>query len=331
MKIACIGAGSWGTSLATVAARNGHDTWLWARRPDVAERLAAERTNATYLPGVPFPQTMHPTASLGEALDGAEMVLLVVPSHGIRSVLKDMLPHLGSRAVLVGAVKGIENDTLMRLSDVVREEVGGRFEPRYVVLSGPSFAVETARGEPTAVVAASTSADWARSVQKELSSNTFRVYTNDDVVGVELGGAMKNVIAIATGGVTGLGFGHNSVAAIITRGLAEMTRMAVRMGGRVETMAGLAGLGDLVLTCTGSLSRNRFVGIELGRGRSLAAILDDMQEVAEGVRTTMSAHALGQRYGVELPITEAVFAMLYENGDARAMADRLMGRPLKRE
>ncbi|MBK6428699.1 MAG: NAD(P)-dependent glycerol-3-phosphate dehydrogenase [Blastocatellia bacterium] len=331
MKIACIGAGSWGTALALVAARNGHDVWLWARRAEAASLLHDERTNSTYLPGVPFPPNIRPTSLLGDALDGAEMVILVVPSHGIRAVLRDMLPYVGSRAVLVGAVKGIENETLMRMSDVVRDEVGDRFEPRYVVLSGPSFAAETARGEPTAIVAASENAEWSRSVQKELSSNTLRVYTNDDVVGVELGGALKNVMAIATGGVTGLGFGHNSVAAIITRGLAEMTRMAVRMGGRVETLAGLAGLGDLVLTCTGSLSRNRGVGIELGRGRPLDEILTEMREVAEGVKTTRSAYELGRRLDVELPITEAVYALLYENGNARAMADRLMGRPLKRE
>lgn len=331
MKVACIGAGSWGTALALVAARNGHDVWLWARRAEAAARLADERTNTAYLPGVSFPANIHPTSSLGNALDEAEMVMLVVPSHGIRAVIREMLPHVGSRAVLVGAVKGIENETLMRLSDVVRDEVGSRFEPRYVVLSGPSFAAETARGEPTAIVAASGHAEWARTVQTALSSSTFRVYTNDDVVGVELGGALKNVMAIATGGVTGLGFGHNSVAAIITRGLAEMTRMAVRMGGRVETLAGLAGLGDLVLTCTGSLSRNRYVGVELGRGRTLDEILTEMREVAEGVKTTRSAFELGKKYDVELPITEAVHTLLYENGNARAMAERLMGRPLKKE
>lgn len=331
MKIACIGAGSWGTALALAAARNGHDVWLWARRPEAAARMHDERTNAEYLQGVLFPPNIRTTSSLEHALDEAEMVFLVVPSHGVRAVLRDMLPYVASQAVLVGAVKGIENETLMRLSDVVRDEVGSRFEPRYVVLSGPSFAAETARGEPTAIVAASSVAEWAHTVQKELSSNTFRVYTNDDVVGVELGGALKNVIAIATGGVTGLGFGHNSVAAIITRGLAEMTRMAVRMGGRVETLAGLAGLGDLVLTCTGSLSRNRHVGVELGRGRALDEILTEMREVAEGVKTTRSAYELGKRLGVELPITEGVHALLYENGNAREMADRLMGRPLKKE
>lgn len=331
MKIACIGAGSWGTALALAAARNGHEVWLWARRPEAAARYHDERANAEYLPGVSFPPNIHATSSLDRALDEAEIVLLVVPSHGVRAVLREMLPFVSSRAVLVGAVKGIENETLMRLSDVVSDEVGGRFQPRYVVLSGPSFAAETARGEPTAIVAASSNPDWAGTVQRELSSSTFRVYTNDDVVGVELGGALKNVMAIATGGVTGLGFGHNSVAAIITRGLAEMTRMAVRMGGRVETLAGLAGLGDLVLTCTGSLSRNRHVGVELGRGRPLGEILTEMREVAEGVRTTRSAFELGRKLDVELPITEAVHDLLYENGDARLMADRLMGRPLKRE
>lgn len=331
MKVAVVGAGSWGTSLALVAARNGHDVWLWSREASFAARLADERTNALYLPGFELPENLSPTASLGEALDAAELVVSVVPSHGTRAVLREMAPLMDERAVLVGASKGIENDTLMRMSEVVRDELGSRFEPRYVALSGPSFAAEVAEGQPTAIVAASEVDEWAVLVQRELSSGTFRVYTNDDVVGVELGGALKNVIAIATGGVTGLGFGYNSIAAIITRGLAEMTRLAVRLGGRVETLAGLAGLGDLVLTCTGALSRNRRVGIELGRGRGLEEILADMREVAEGVKTTKAAREIGRRAGVELPITEAVYSLLYDGGEARRMAESLMGRPLKKE
>ena len=331
MKIAVVGAGSWGTALALVAARNGHETWLWARRPEVAGELRSARENAVYLPGVAFPENLRPTASLAEALDGAAIVVSVVPSHGTRAVLGEIRPLLGSDAVLVGASKGIENESLMRMSEVAGDELGRDVAARFVALSGPSFAAEVARGEPTAIVAASAGEASALLVQRALSSTTFRVYTNDDVVGVELGGALKNVIAIATGGVTGLGFGNNSIAAIITRGLAEMTRLAVRMGGRVETLAGLAGLGDLVLTCTGALSRNRHVGIELGRGRALADVLGEMREVAEGVKTTRASHALGLRAGVELPITAAVYSLLYEGGAARAMADALMGRPLKKE
>jgi glycerol-3-phosphate dehydrogenase (NAD(P)+) len=242
-----------------------------------------------------------------------------------------MRDRLDSEAVVVSAAKGIEIETLERMSEVARAEFGEAIAARYVVLSGPSFAAEVAKSFPTAIVAASTSPAAAELVQRRFSSHSFRVYTNDDVTSVELGGAVKNVIAIATGGVVGLGLGHNTVAAIITRGLAEMTRLAVRMGGRSETLAGLAGLGDLVLTCTGALSRNRRVGVELGRGRSLDEILGEMREVAEGVRTTAALRALGLKLGVELPITEAVFALLYEGRTPNAMADSLMGRPLKKE
>jgi glycerol-3-phosphate dehydrogenase (NAD(P)+) len=331
MKVAVVGAGSWGTALALVAARNGHETALWARREAAAVARAAARENGGYLPGGPFPPNLRATASLEEAIGGASVVVLVVPSHGTRAVLGRIGPLVGAETVLVGATKGIENESLMRMSEVARDELGAGISERFVALSGPSFALEVARGEPTAIVAACEAEAPAVLVQRALSSQAFRVYTNADVVGVELGGALKNVIAIATGGVTGLGFGNNSVAAIITRGLAEMTRLAVRMGGRVETLAGLAGLGDLVLTCTGALSRNRHVGIELGRGRALADVLGQMHEVAEGVKTTRAARELGLRAGVELPITAAVYALLYEGGEARAMADALMGRPLKRE
>ncbi len=331
MKIAVVGSGSWGTALALVAALDAHETWLWARRAETAAELASARENATYLPGAPFPECLHPTATLGEALDGAAIVVSVVPSHGTRAVFGDMRERLAPGATLVGATKGIENDTIMRMSEVARDELGDDVADSFVALSGPSFAAEVARNEPTAIVAASKREAAAMLVQRSLSSSSFRVYTNDDVVGVELGGALKNVIAIATGGVRGLGFGTNGVAAIITRGLAEMTRLAVRMGGRVETLAGLAGLGDLVLTCTGELSRNRQVGIELGRGRTLDEILGEMREVAEGVLTTRAAHELGLRAGVELPITGAVYSLLYEGGAARTMADALMGRPLKKE
>jgi glycerol-3-phosphate dehydrogenase (NAD(P)+) len=331
VKVAVIGAGSWGTALALAAARGGREVVLWARRADAADALEREHENVAYLPGARFPENLRTTVSLGEAVDGAGIVVSVVPSHVSRTVVRNMREFLGREAVLVNATKGIENDTLMRMSEVAADELGHTVLGRYVALSGPSFAAEVARGVPTAVVAASQSDEAAVLVQRALSTSTFRIYTNDDVVGVELGGSLKNVIAIATGGVVGLGFGHNSVAAIITRGLAEMTRLAVRMGGRVETLAGLAGLGDLVLTCTGDLSRNRQVGVELGRGRVLAEILGGMREVAEGVKTTRAAWELGRRSAVELPITNAVYSLLYEGGAARDMADALMGRPLRRE
>lgn len=331
MRIAVIGAGSWGTALAIAAARNQHDVRLWARSEATARALASARENETYLPGATLARNILPTASLRQALDRAEMVVTVVPSHGTRDLYRAMLPYLSQRMLLVSATKGIENESLMRMSEVVWDELQGCFDPRFVTLSGPSFASEVARGEPTAVVAASYKDEWGRLVQRELSSSAFRVYTNADVTGVEIGGSLKNVIAIATGAVRGLGYGHNSQAAIITRGLAEMTRLAVAMGGRVETLAGLAGLGDLVLTCTGELSRNRSVGVELGRGRSLDEILAATREVAEGVKTTRAARALGRRVGVEMPITEAVYSLLYEGRPPKAVAEELMGRPLKRE
>jgi glycerol-3-phosphate dehydrogenase (NAD(P)+) len=233
--------------------------------------------------------------------------------------------------VLVSAAKGVENSTLMRMEEVVADVLRESFEPQYVALSGPSFALEVAKGDPTAIVAASRNRESSEMIQRSLSSSSFRIYTNTDVAGVELGGAVKNVVAIAAGVVRGLGFGTNAVAAIITRGLAEMTRLALARGARAETMAGLAGLGDLVLTCTGELSRNRHVGLELGRGRKLAEILGEMREVAEGVKTTSSIYELGRRLGIEMPITASIYALLYQDKPANEAANELMGRPLKRE
>jgi len=322
VRVAVIGAGSFGTALAFAASRNGHAVTIWARRAEAVEDLDRRFESEP---------AIRPTGALDEALVGAELALIVVPSHAARSVYRDMRPHLSHRTILVSAAKGIETDTLMRMSEVASEELREDFDPRFVALSGPSFAAEIVKGMPTAIVAASDSEEWARFVQRALSSNTLRIYTNRDVIGVELGGALKNVIAIATGAVTGLGLGHNSVAAIITRGLAEITRLAVTLGGRVETLAGLAGLGDLVLTCTGELSRNRHVGVELGRGRTLDDILGEMREVAEGVRTTKAACELGRRHQVELPIAEAIYSLLYEQRAPRVVADQLMGRPLRRE
>ncbi|HYO92823.1 MAG TPA: NAD(P)H-dependent glycerol-3-phosphate dehydrogenase, partial [Pyrinomonadaceae bacterium] len=278
-----------------------------------------------------LPEALEPTSDFDEALDGAEMVLLVVPSHVMREVLAQMLPRLQERMIFVSATKGIETETGKRVSEILRESLSERFEPRFVCLSGPSFAKEVADGQPTAVVAAASDLKDAAIVQQALSFQNLRVYTNTDVVGTELGGAVKNVMAVAAGMVAGLGFGSNSVAALITRGLAEMSRLALAQGARIETLMGLAGLGDLVLTSTGSLSRNRYVGQEIGRGRSLKEILSGMSEVAEGVKTTLAVHSLAARLKVEMPITEEVHAVLYEGKSAREAAEALMTRPLRGE
>lgn len=304
---AVLGAGSWGTALGIHLAKAGHIVRLWARDAAFVEELRASRVNTRYLPGVPMPEGIAPTSSLEEALSGARFIVVAVPSHGLRAVIRRATPFL-ENAVLVSATKGIEVDTLRRMSQVIEEETGDCCST--VVLSGPSFALETARGLPTVVLAASTDARAAAAVQEHFRGQGLRLYVNDDVAGVEIGGAMKNVIAIAAGVTEGLGLGHNALAALITRGLAEMSRLALAEGGRRETLAGLSGLGDLVLTCTGDLSRNRRVGIELGRGRSLDEILGNMRMVAEGVRTTRAALALGAKHGIELPIAAQMQAVL---------------------
>jgi glycerol-3-phosphate dehydrogenase (NAD(P)+) len=329
-RIAVIGAGSWGTALAMVAARNQHHVTLWAREPEVAAAINQGHRNPLYLSDFNL-QNIRATTIVEDSVEEADFALLVVPSHAMREIISRLRSCLGSSVVLVSATKGVENNSLMRMEEVVTDVLRESFEPRYVALSGPSFAREVAEGDPTAIVAASRDRDASELVQHALGSSIFRVYTNTDVVGVELGGAVKNVVAIAAGVVRGLGFGTNAVAAIITRGLAEMTRLAVAQGARVETMAGLAGLGDLVLTCTGELSRNRHVGVELGRGRTLEEILGEMREVAEGVKTTRSIHELGRRLGIEMPITASIYALLYEGKTALDAANELMGRPLKRE
>lgn len=330
-SLAVIGAGSWGTALAMVAARKQHDVRLWAREPEVARGINAEHKNPFYLPDFELPENLRATTSLEAALTGASAVLIVVPSHAMREMIARMRARLTPEMILISATKGVENGTLMRMDEVIADVLGREFEARFVALSGPSFAKEVAKGDPTAIVAASRDQRWSQSVQTLFSLNVFRVYTNDDVIGVELGGAIKNVVAIASGVVRGLGLGTNTVAAIITRGLAEMTRLAVAQGARVETMAGLAALGDLVLTCTGELSRNRHVGVELGRGRKLAEIVGEMREVAEGVKTTRAIYELGKRLHIELPITASIYALLYEDKPAGEAASELMGRPLKRE
>lgn len=299
-KTAVLGAGSWGTAIAVHLARAGHDVRLWARDPGFVREVQAAGANEQYLPGVQIPQDILLTNSLDEAVTAASFVVVAVPSHGVRAVVNRAAPFLGSGAVLVSATKGIEVDSLERMSQVIADETDGCC--RTVVLSGPSFAAEVAQGLPTAVLAASSDREAAAAVQEHFRDRGLRLYVNDDVTGVEIGGALKNVIAIAAGCVEGLGLGHNALAALITRGLAEISRVAIAEGGRRDTLAGLSGLGDLVLTCTGDLSRNRRVGIELGRGRRLAEILSGMRMVAEGVRTTRAALALGARHGIELPI-----------------------------
>jgi glycerol-3-phosphate dehydrogenase (NAD(P)+) len=330
-RVAVIGAGSWGTALAMVAARNQLAVTLWAREPEVAREINRVRRNPYYLSDFELVPNIRATTTVEHAIDRADFALLVVPSHAMREMVTRLRPKLRRETVLVSAAKGVENSTLMRMEEVIADVLRESFEPDYVALSGPSFALEVAKGDPTAIVAASRSRDASEMIQRSLSSGSFRIYTNTDVVGVELGGAVKNVVAIAAGVVRGLGFGTNAVAAIITRGLAEMTRLALAQGARAETMAGLAGLGDLVLTCTGELSRNRHVGFELGRGRKLAEILSETREVAEGVRTTSSIYELGKRLGIEMPITASIYALLYQDKPASEAANELMGRPLKRE
>jgi glycerol-3-phosphate dehydrogenase (NAD(P)+) len=328
-RVAVIGAGSWGTALSIVAANNHHRVTLWSREPEIVTSIENEHRNSHYLPEFLLPENVHATGSYEAALDHGDFVLIVVPSHAMREVMSRMKPLISPGQILVSATKGVENETLMRMDQVVEDVLG--FQARFVALSGPSFAREVANGDPTAIVAASLDADAAQEIQLALSSNVFRVYTNDDVIGVELGGAIKNVVAIGAGVVRGLGLGTNAVAALITRGLAEMTRLAIACGAKPETMAGLAGLGDLVLTCTGDLSRNRFVGLELGKGRTLHDILTGMREVAEGVKTTRAIYELGRRLEIEMPITSSIYSLLYEGKTALEAAHELMGRPLKHE
>lgn len=330
-RIAVIGAGSWGTALAIVAARAGHDLVIWSRNAAVVESINRDHVNSTYLTDARIPNDVEATNDITKAVTGKELVILAAPSHATRELLATMSPALRTEMIIVSATKGIEIDTGKRMSQVVAEVVPAAARPRFVCLSGPSFAKEVVENHPTAVVAASEDRDASRIVQSELSCDNLRIYTNDDVIGAELGGSVKNVMAIAAGIVAGLGFGANSIAALITRGLAEMTRLALHEGAKLETLMGLAGLGDLVLTCTGNLSRNRFVGQELGKGRSLNDITAGMNEVAEGVKTTQAVKQLADRTGIEMPITNEVHAVLYEGKLAADAANELMTRPLRDE
>ncbi len=333
MRIAIIGGGSWGTALALALTRSRrpHRLSLWVHDPQLCQALRARRVNQVYLPGFELPREVEVTNELEETLAGANLVLGVTPSAHARAVYTGMLPHLNPRMAFVSATKGLENPSLLRMSEVIEEVAGAKFPPRVAALSGPSFAREVARGDPTAVVIASRHHELAQAVQEEFSGPTFRLYTNDDVAGVELGGAVKNVIAIAAGVCAGLGFGHNTIAALITRGAVEMTRLACGLGARPETLAGLSGIGDLVLTSTGALSRNRSVGVELGKGRKLEEIIASMRMVAEGVATTAATLALARRVNIEMPITQQMYAVLYQGCAPREAIRELMERRLKHE
>ena len=327
--VAVIGAGSWGTALAIHLARVGHDVRLWARDAALVADMAERRANAIYLPDFNFPAPLDPVGSLSAALADARVVVWAVPSHGLRTVLRQASAHVRADAVVVTATKGLEESSLLRMSEVIAQELPHVSE--IVALSGPSFAAELARELPTAIVAASTAAGAVEHVQEEFRSSALRLYGSSDLVGVEIGGALKNTIAIAAGVVEGLGLGHNALAALITRGLAEITRLAVALGAQRETLSGLAGLCDLVLTCTGHLSRNRHVGVELAKGRPLADILASTKMVAEGVRTTAAALDLGVRCGVELPIAAQMAEVLAGRRDPKIAVCELMGRRQKQE
>ena len=333
-RIAIIGAGAWGTGLAMVLGRKKtHAVRLWANEPDVCESIAKSHVNERFLPGFTLSESVWATNDLANALEGADVVVSVMPSQHCRSLFVRMAPSLRPETFFVSCTKGLEDRTLLRMTEVIADVLRARnITPRVGALSGPSFAKEVARGDPTAVTVASTDSELARVVQDAFNDSRFRVYTNDDVIGVELGGALKNIIAIAAGVCAGLGLGHNSAAALITRGLAEIARLTVACGGRLDTMAGLAGLGDLVLTCTGDLSRNRSVGVELGQGRRLPDIIAGMHgTVAEGVFTTKAAVGLAQKKGVEMPITEQMYAILEDGKPPQQAIEELMTRAAKRE
>jgi len=327
--VAVLGGGSWGTALSIHLAREGRRVRLWARDPVLVDEMIQASANPRYLPGLSLPASVAATASLDAALDGAAFVVVAVPSHGLRAVVRAAAPMIADKTVIVSAAKGLEVDSLQRMSQVIDQETHGR--AAVVVLSGPTFAAEVARGLPAAVLVASADEGAAARVQDQFRGPGLRLYASDDLAGVEIGGALKNVIAIGAGVVEGLGLGHNAMAALITRGLAEISRLACAEGGRRDTLAGLSGLGDLVLTCTGDLSRNRHVGIELGRGRRLRDILAGMRMVAEGVKTTGAALALGARHGIELPIASQMQMVLEGRTSPAEAVEALMGRRQRAE
>lgn len=329
IKVAVIGAGSWGTALATLLASNGNETRIWSRGSEVADQINQKHENRVYLPGIKLDERLEATTDLASALAGARYVVMVVPSHAMRETVQRAVAHLSDEAVVISASKGIEDDTSKTMFEVIAD--CGVPESRIAVLSGPSFATEVASGQPTVVVAAANEQSLAEEVQQLFAAENLRVYSSTDVVGVEIGGVVKNVMAIATGVSDGLGYGHNSRAALITRGLAEILRLATKLGAKPETLAGLSGIGDLVLTCTGDLSRNRQFGLRVGRGEKVQDILAGMRMVAEGVRNTKAVKHLADREGIELPIVEAAYEVLYEGLEPEAALTKLFSRSLKPE
>jgi len=332
MKITVLGAGSWGTTLALLMAHNNRLVHLWEFRPDAAALFEQQRENSEFLPGHRLPDNLRVTNDIGEAVSGASLCLMAVPTHAVRVTLSKLKGMLPPEVIFVSATKGIEQKSLMRISEIIRDVLGGEIgEERIVALSGPSLASEVVLGLPTTVVAASKNLNTAQMVQRLLSSEKFRVYAHDDIIGVELGGSVKNVIAIAAGITDGLGFGDNTKGALLTRGIVEIARLGVKLGGRPATFAGLSGMGDLITTCCSKLSRNRYVGEQLGKGRKLADILAGMIMVAEGVRSTESTCELARREGIEMPISEQVYRVLFEDLDPLQATVELMTRKLKVE
>jgi glycerol-3-phosphate dehydrogenase (NAD(P)+) len=330
-SVAVLGAGSWGSALANVLAEKGDDVRLWARRAELCEEINRTHKNEKYLPGATFPDSLRATSEIGEAIADADLIVFVAPSHATRAVAKLAAPHVPSHVTVVSATKGIENDTLMFMDEVLKEELPVDLHDRFAFLSGPSFAKELSYHLPTGIVIASRDAAVRDAVMHRFHMPYLRVYGSDDVVGVECGGALKNVIAIAAGAIEGMGLGNNTRAILITRGLAEVARLAVARGGSPLTLSGLAGLGDLVLTCTGELSRNRTVGLELGKGRRLGEILASLGHVAEGVKTAKSAYDLSKKLNVDMPITQEVYSVLYEDKPVLEAARTLMARDLSLE
>ncbi len=330
-SVGVIGAGSWGTTLANLLAEKGEETTLWVYEETLAKDMAGTRENTMYLPGVKLDARLAITHILNEAVEDKKFIVMAVPSHVFRGVVTQMVPVVSPLSIVVAVSKGIENETLLTMTEILEEFLPELQHSNLAVLSGPSFAREVSQKTPTAVTAASLSEDVARSVQELFSTPYFRVYRSSDVKGLELGGALKNVIAIAAGISDGLGYGTNTRAALITRGLAEISRLGLKLGANPLTFAGLAGMGDLVLTCTGDLSRNRMVGLKLGQGIKLKEILEGMKMVAEGVKTARSAYFLAQKHQVEMPITEQVYKVLYEDKDPRGAVKELMSRDLKEE
>lgn len=331
MKITVIGAGSWGTALAELADRCGHDVLLWAFEPEVVEKITETRNNPIYLPSAKFSYRTEATSSLEQAAQFSSTLMMVTPSHHYRGILEQIKPHLPGPVRIISGTKGIENSTLKRISEICDDVLSDELLTAFACLSGPTFAAELSRADPTAAVVASKDDEFAKEVQEAFSCKYFRLYTTNDVAGVEVGNSMKNVMAIAAGIIDGIGLGSNTTAALITRGLHEMGRLSEALGGRPDTLAGLAGMGDLILTCTGALSRTRRLGTQLGQGRSLEEILAETREVAEGVKTTRSANDLAKKLGIEMPITAEMYRVLYEGEKPRTAIQRLMTRALKSE